>query len=162
QAHPNFENDLRSRLIKETLEEIQYGRINDRGFEKLVASILRGLGAEDEPVIKPRQLDKGADIIAHFRIANTFPFTLAVQAKHYQPGKPIGKGVVETLRDGMEEENADLGWVATSGTFSPEAQDFANRLCEEGIKVELLDGEDLAALIVENGLKAHLFSGNLT
>lgn len=151
---PTFDNDLRNRLIEETLKEIRSGRINDYGFEALLANILRSLGATEVRIV-PRSLDKGADIVATFSAANTFEFTLAVQAKHYQPNPPVGKGVVDQLLRGMEAEDADLGWVATSGSFSEDAEQYAALLREqEGRRIELVDGEFLASLIVESGLKA--------
>lgn len=151
---PTFDKDLRNRLIEETLKEIRSGRINDYGFESLLANILKTLGAKEVRIV-PRSIDKGADIVATFSAANTFEFTLAVQAKHWQPNPPVGKDVVDQLLRGMEAEDADLGWVATSGSFSDEAEQYATLLREqEGRRIELVDGEFLASLIVESGLKA--------
>lgn len=148
-----FEDDLRCRLIANTLAEIRSGRIDDYGFEHLLRRLLLGLGAEEARVVLPRTQDKGADIVATFNMANTFRVVLAVQAKHYQPEPPVGKYPIEQLLAGMEAEAADLGWVATSGTFSDEATTYANVLREEqGIKIELIDGDALATMIVDNGL----------
>jgi hypothetical protein len=44
--------------------------------------------------------------------------------------------------------------VITSGTISDDAIKTANAYYEEkGIKIELVDGEQFAKLIVENGIK---------
>ena len=150
---PTFDKDLRNRLIEETLKEIRSGRINDYGFEGLLANLLKSLGASEVRIIA-RSIDKGADIVATFLAANTFEFKLAVQAKHWQPTPPVGKEVIDQLLRGMEAEDADLGWVATSGTFSEEAESYATQLREqEGRRIELVDEEFLASLIVETGLK---------
>ncbi len=55
----------------------------------------------------------------------------------------------------MEAENAQLGIVVTSGEFSQEVHDLVeNAQDEKGILIQLMDGEGLAALIVESGLRA--------
>src|SRR5580704_10855981 len=87
---PTFQGDLQSRLIRETLDEMRIGRIEDYGFERLIRDVLIGLGAEDARIV-PRNLDKGADIIASFRVAGAFQQIVAVQAKHWQPEPPVGK-----------------------------------------------------------------------
>ena len=49
---PTFAIDLRNRLINETLKEIQSGRIDDYGFERLVEDLLRALGAKKVRIIR--------------------------------------------------------------------------------------------------------------
>jgi len=150
---PDFSQDLHKRLVKETLEEIHSGRINDREFESLIRSLFLSLGASEVRII-PRNLDKGADLIAVFKISNIFKYEIAIQAKRYHSEPPVGKEVIEQLLRGMEAESSDVGFIITSGTFSKEANDYAYWLRdEEGIRIELIDGEVLASLIVEHGLK---------
>jgi restriction endonuclease Mrr len=147
-----FEQDLQRGMVERVLKEIREGKISDRGFEELVATVLKRLGAKDVHII-PRNLDKGADVIGTFSIADTFKFVLAVQAKHYQPVPPVGKWVVDQLINGMQAESADLGWIVTSGSYSEETISYVAEVCErDGIRIELIDGEQLAALIVANGL----------
>ena len=151
---PTFQTDLRSRLIRETLEELRKGRMDSFGFEKLIQTVLTGLGAEDARIV-PRSQDKGADVLATFRVAGAFCQIVAVQAKHWQPDPPVGKDVVEQLIKGIEAESADLGMVITSGSISDEAVLAAENYFEEkGIKIELVDGEQFAKLIVEHGISA--------
>ena len=152
---PSFETDLKSRLIKETLYELRSGRMDDYGFEQLIATVLRGLGAVVEPKIVPRSKDKGIDIYATFLVAGAFRQVVGVQAKHFQPEPPVGADVVCQLTRGIEEgpERVTLGMVITSGNFSPEAVTEAERYVEDkGIPIELVDGEQFAGLIVEHGL----------
>lgn len=151
---PSFEKNLRLRLVEQTLDEIRAGHMNDYGFERLVETVLKSLGAAEVRVLSRSKEDKGADIVANFPLAATFDFVLAVQAKHYQPDPPIGVEIVEQLERGMETEGADLGWVVTSGRFSEEAFAKEEEIEEErGFRIELVDGEQLAAMIVEGGLK---------
>ena len=159
EVQPTFEADVVKGLTAKLLKEIRTGRIENYGFENLLSSVFRGLGAKEVRIV-PRQSDKGADLIATFQIAGTFDIKVAVQAKHFQPKPPIRADVINKLAQGMEAEEADLGIVATSGTFSPEAEDRATRLREdEGLRIELLDGEQLAAIIIENGLVRSLEVG---
>jgi predicted Mrr-cat superfamily restriction endonuclease len=149
-----FGFDLRSRLIEQARAEITSGRMDSFGFENLVAALLRSMKANEVRVV-PRSLDKGVDIIATFSLADTFPIRLAVQAKHFRPEPPVGPSVVDQLVAGMEAEQISLGWVATSGSFSEEAVARKTEIEESrGISIELVDGDQLAAMIVEGGLRA--------
>jgi restriction endonuclease Mrr len=62
---------------------------------------------------------------------------------------------VQQLIQGIEAELADLGMVVTSGTISKEAAQLAESFFEEkGTKIELVEGVQLASLIVERGLSS--------
>lgn len=150
---PTFQNDLQTRLIRETLTELRSGRMDSFGFERLIQTVLTGLGADDARIVS-RSQDKGADILATFRVAGAFRQVVAVQAKHWQPEPPVGKEVVEQLIKGIEAESANLGMVITSGAISAEATTAAEKYYEDkGIRIELVDGEQFAKLIVENGIR---------
>ncbi len=150
---PIFKTDLQSRFTRETLNELHSGRMDSFGFERLIQTVLTNLGAEDVKIV-PRNQDKGADILATFRVAGAFRQVIAVQAKHWKPDPPVGKEVVEQLIAGIEAEAANLGMVITSGTISDEAVNAAEKYFDEnGIKIELVDGVQFAKLIVEHGIQ---------
>ncbi|MGH2435847.1 MAG: restriction endonuclease [bacterium] len=90
------------------------------GFEKLVQSVLIGVGAREARIIH-RALDKGADIVASSVVADAFELRIAVQAKHFRPEPPVGIDVVQQLINGIEAESANLGMIVTSGTISEDA-----------------------------------------
>ena len=47
-----------------------------------------------------------------------------------------------------------MGMIVTSGTVSDDAIFLAEQFCEEkGIKIEIVDGEQFAKLIVEHGIR---------
>lgn len=148
---PSFGKDLRASLVAQTLEELRRGRLESYGFEHIVAALLRATGGDAVEVI-PRKLDKGADIVATFTVAGAIQLRVAVQVKHYTAREPIGRAVVQQLLDGMEAEQADIGIVASSGVFADDATEFAEELAEGGKRIELIDGEQLAAMIVDCGL----------
>jgi predicted Mrr-cat superfamily restriction endonuclease len=150
---PTFHADLQARLVREVLSEIRCGRIDNAGFERLIESVLMGLGAETVRVVA-RRLDKGADVLATFRIAGAFQQLLAVQAKHWQPEPPVSSEVVKQLICGIEAESADLGMIITSGSISADAVTAAKSYYDEtGVRIEMLDGEQFAKLIVESGIR---------
>jgi restriction endonuclease Mrr len=153
-GQPSFGLDLRSRLIDEAKAEMTSGRMDSYAFENLLATLLRSLGAQEVRVV-PRSQDKGVDLIATFALADTFHIRLGVQAKHFRADPPVGPTVVDQLAAGMEAEQISLGWVATSGGFSDEAENRKAAIEEErGVSIELVDGDQLAAMLVEGGLRA--------
>jgi len=150
-ATPSFHSDLQSSLIAQALNELRKGRIDSFGFESLIKNLLQSLGAKEARVV-PRSQDKGADVVATFLVAETFPLVVAVQAKHWQPEPPVDRYVIDQLVSGMEAESADLGMVISTGTFSDDAVRAASEcLASGGKKIELVDGEQFAKMIVEHG-----------
>jgi restriction endonuclease Mrr len=66
----------------------------------------------------------------------------------------VKRDVVDKLKEGMEAESADLGMIVTTGTFSDDAIKAATEYFEDsGIRIELVDGEQFAKMIVEHGYK---------
>ncbi|HLH09404.1 MAG TPA: restriction endonuclease [Terriglobales bacterium] len=152
---PTFQTDLQSRLTRAVLAELHSGRIENFGFERLIQTVLQGLGAEGVRIV-PRNADKGADLVATFRLAGAFQLRIAVQAKHWQPKPAVGRDVVEQLIRGIEAEAAHLGMIVTSGSFSDEAGAAAEQYHnDKGIRIELVDGEQFAKLIVEHGIRTN-------
>jgi len=150
-ATPSFHTDLQSTLVTQAVNELRQGRLDSFGFEHLIKNLLRSLGAKEARVI-PRSQDKGADVVATFLVAETFPLVVAVQAKHWQPNPPVDSPVIEQLVSGMEAEGADLGMVITTGAFSDDAVSSAKEFLESaGRKIELVDGEQFAKMLVEHG-----------
>ncbi|MDI7258988.1 MAG: restriction endonuclease [Thermodesulfobacteriota bacterium] len=156
---PSFESDLRRNLILEAHKQICSGRLDSFAFERLVATILTSLGGKGVRIV-PRNLDKGVDILAVFSLAHTFKFTLGVQARHYyKPEPPLGASVIDYLWAGMEAEGVSFGWVVTAGSFSQEAVDRKAEIEEkQGVQIELIDGEQLAAMVIDSGLGGPLVS----
>jgi restriction endonuclease Mrr len=91
--------------------------------------------------------------LSDFRVAGAFRQKIAVQAKHWQPDPPVGRDVVDQLIRGIEAEGASLGMVITTGSMAQGAAEAAEQYFEDkGIRIELVDGEQFAKLIVEHGL----------
>lgn len=61
---------------------------------------------------------------------------------------------MDQLIEGIEAESADLGMVVTSGSIADNATARAELYFKgHGIKIELVDGEQFAKLIVEHGIR---------
>ena len=149
---PTFQEDLEIRLVRETLDELRKGRIDSFGFEHLISSVLLNAGAIEAKVVA-RSKDKGADVLATFLVAGTFQQVVAVQAKHWQAEPPVDQDVIDQLIAGIDFEQANLGMIITSGTISDAASEAADAYFDEkGIKIELVDGEQFAKMIVEHGV----------
>ena len=148
-----FNEELQDKLVTITQKEIVMGKMNDWDFEKLIKTILTNLTKGEVDII-PRQLDKGVDIIAKISIADIGEYTLAVQVKHHDP--TVGftdTKAIDQLIEGMLFEGADIGWLVSSGKFSDSMYDYKNaKEDEEGLKIDLIDGKDLAEIIIRNGI----------
>jgi predicted Mrr-cat superfamily restriction endonuclease len=151
-SKPSFKVELQSALVAETVTHLRSGHIDNFGFEELIKELLIEMGAKNAEVVA-RRLDKGADVLATFRVAETFQYTLAVQAKHWNGSNPVTRKVVEQLIDGIEASNANLGMVITSGTIDESAVQAAMTYTEAtGVLVELIDGEQFAKMLIEQGI----------
>ena len=150
---PTFEDGLYRGLVGKALDELLHGRMGERKFEEYLQDVLYMLGAKKVRLISNRQEDKGADLLATFEVAGTFDFVLAVQAKYWRPDRPVQPKAIDQLVAGMEAESADIGWFVTSGEFSSEVTDYVEEIKQtSGMRIELVDGDHLAKMIVENGV----------
>jgi HJR/Mrr/RecB family endonuclease len=140
----DFAQQLTERMVQITLEEMRHGLMNERKFEKLVAVVLRKLGATT--AITPRLQDKGDDIVASFKEIGV---TIVAQVKyHNNPKYETGVSAVNEVLTGMEKHDADLGWVVTCGRFSEEAKEKAEQAIE---RVRLIEGDELARMVLACG-----------
>ena len=145
-----FAEDLRERLVEQTKEEISEGKIDERRFEELVASILKSQGATETRIV-PRQYDKGADIVAEFNVPIDFTVTVAVQVKYHR--ETTGIKAIHELIKGMKAEDTKYGWVVTSAKFTEECAQLCEKKKEDGLEISLIDADQLAAIIVDSGLR---------
>jgi len=146
-----FADQLRLKMVEAALKEIQQGYIDNFKFEHLIRRILLVNGATDVKIVS-RRLDKGVDIIATFLIGRDFQIRLGVQAKHYT-GKMATKNIDQLLK-GMVEEGLSFGWFVTSGEFEEDAEEYlTQKLAKSSMQVSLVDGEQLAGMIIDSGLE---------
>jgi predicted Mrr-cat superfamily restriction endonuclease len=149
---PNLAEELGARMAEAVRQELTQGRMNPDRFEELVKRMAQAMGAVEAKRV-PRRSDQGADVIARFQLMGRLPVTVGIQAKFYQPGKPMGKDAVDQLADALRAGVADMGLVITTGDVSEEAyraaEEYLNR---ENLRIGILGGRELAELIVDKGL----------
>ena len=146
---PTFELDLRQKLLEKTLDELRNGRLDPFKFEKIVQIVLDSLGAVDSS-ITPRSQDKGDDIVATVMPLGLFELRLVAQVKHYnQVDRKLEPSVVEELQRGMAKHEADLGVIITVGEISEATEAKVRELNDEGHRIALVNGEQLAELYLD-------------
>ncbi|MDO5090872.1 MAG: restriction endonuclease [Cardiobacteriaceae bacterium] len=153
----DFYQTLKQDLTKKTLKILRNGKMNPLDFERLIASLLEKMGA----TILPKGLDYGIDVKAIFKISSLFSVQIAVQAKHFQSKPPVSPDVVEQLITGIHHPSfptdiPTIAMIVTTGTFTKAVQaacdEYMNREDCECIDFRLIDGEELAGLLVDNGI----------
>ena len=149
---PNLARELRARMVEAVRQELTQGCMNPDRFEELVERMARAMGAVEVKRV-PRGSDQGADVIADFQLMGGLLVTVGIQAKFYQPGKLMGKDAVDQLAEALRAGVAEMGLVITTGDVSEEAYQAAGEyLSRENLQIIILDGRELAELIVDKGL----------
>lgn len=111
-------------------------------FEDLVEKLIQKMGFITKD--RSRGGDGGIDIFA----VNTEPIlegNYIIQCKRYS--KPIAVSIVRDLYGVVHAKNANKGILITNSTFTQPSKDFA-----KGKQLELIDGEKLVRLLVQNEL----------
>lgn len=112
-------------------------------FENFLAECWSQRGWETT-VTKPGN-DFGVDVIA--RREQITPRKHVIQAKRYDPDKKISLGEMQRYASIREQEDADEGYLITTGKFTSPAKEQA-----ENLRINLVDGPQLVELIRDREL----------
>lgn len=115
-------------------------------FEEVVVRLLRAMGyggATGRGVVTPRAGDGGIDGVIHEDKLGLD--TVVIQAKKWEG--PVGRPTVQAFVGSMDFHRSRKGVVLTTSSFTRDACDYVDRI--EGKKVVLIDGQELASLMVE-------------
>jgi predicted Mrr-cat superfamily restriction endonuclease len=146
-----FADELRLQMVKALLKEIHTGHMDPRKFEQFVRKVLLSNGATDAKII-PTRNDKGVDIIASFPVGRVTQVKVGVQVKHFE-GVTENKWI-DNLIEGMKQEGLSLGWFVTAGELAKDADDYlSKKLDGSTMEVLLVDGPQLAGMVIDNGLE---------
>ena len=146
-----FAKNLRQKMTAVVLNEIHQGYMTPQKMEKLVIKVLMAVGATSTKHIHTTK-DKGVDIIATFLIGRVTQVNVGVQVKCHE-GK-TGNDQLRQLITGLEKENLTQGWFVTAGTFSDDAEEYLEKEVEgTGFQISLVDGNQLASMIIDSGLE---------
>ena len=136
-AHAAVASDLLSRVVKQPPEFLEHlvltllGRWATAGWRH-PAEHLGGPG--DQGLDGLIRLDKlGLDVVY-------------VQAKRYTD-RPVGRPEIQAFVGALHGAQASRGVFITTSRFSPEAQDYADRV---NARLVLIDGPELANLMIEH------------
>jgi len=139
--------EIRSKVETELLDAV--AKSSPRFFEKLVVELLVKMGyggsLEDAGRALGRSHDGGIDgIIKEDHLGLD---AIYVQAKRWQNN--VGRPDVQAFAGSLEGERARKGVFITTSSFSNEARDYVKKIEK---KIVLIDGRQLAALMVDFGI----------
>lgn len=149
-AAPTLRGDIMNRMVEVALNELRDGRIENYGFEAVVAEVLASFPGVIPPQITDRRQDMGDDIVATVKVLDHFELTVVAQVKHHRDiSRPTAAAVLDELLSGMEKNNAQLGILATVGVASDALKAAVQKVSDEGgTRIVLLEGQDIAELYV--------------
>ena len=138
--------ELRAMLEAELVERLR--SVEPLAFERLVLKVLRGMGYGKDGSLNTTKAshDEGID-----GIISEDPLGLDriyMQAKRYQDGSKVGAKEIMAFIGALKIHKGDRGVFITSSSFTSEARKAAKDVHE---RIELIDGQRLAKLMVDNG-----------
>ncbi len=118
-------------------------------FESVVVRLLMAMGyggVAGHGTVTGRSGDGGIDgVIRQDKLGLD---VVCIQAKRWEG--PVGRPVIQGFVGSMDYIRAKKGVIMTTSTFTKDAADFVDRI--EGKKVVLIDGDQLAELMIEHDL----------
>lgn len=150
---PQEEIDAHYRSLRRDLEESLLTRIQHASpafFERLVVRLLVAMGyggsqREAAGAVRGRPGDEGID-----GLINEDPLgleTIYIQAKRWDQN--VGRPQIQQFSGSLDGQRARKGVFITTSSFSAEARDFVGAIDK---KIVLIDGTQLANLMVEHGV----------
>ncbi len=141
---------LKSELADDLLAEIS--KMDEYDFEKLVVDLLVKIGygkpEQNSDAVTKKSGDEGIDGIVK---ADRLGFdAVYVQAKKWKESSYIGRPEVQKFLGALVGQGATKGLFITTGQFTSGAADFVKKQLNH--KIVLIDGKQLAELMIEYGL----------
>ena len=141
----NYE-EQQSALANEVLTSVK--QVSSSSFEWLVVSLLEKMGY-GEGKVTGRSGDGGIDGIVS---QDTLGLEkIYVQAK-LRAGGQIGEPDIRNFSGSLDANGASRGVFITTSQFSPSAQQTANTISVGSKFIRLIDGEELAKLMIKYGV----------
>lgn len=139
--------DLRRALAQDVLDRVK--RCSPKFFERLVVDLLVAIGyggsRKDAGQAVGRCGDDGVDgIIKEDKLGLDAVY---VQAKRWEG--TVGRPTVQEFAGSLEGHRARKGVLITTSRFSQDAKDYVGRIEK---KIVLIDGEQLAQLMIDHGI----------
>jgi restriction system protein len=139
--------ELRSALAEEILQRVK--TVAPKFFEQLVVDLLVAMGyggsRKDAGQAVGQSGDGGVDgVIKEDRLGLDVVY---IQAKRWE--NTVGRPIVQGFAGSLEGYKARKGVLITTSKFSPEAQDYVNKIEK---RIVLIDGEQLAQYMLDFGV----------
>lgn len=143
-------NQLNANLADELLDEVM--KISPYEFESLVVKLLIKMGYGsielNKNAVTKKSGDEGIDGVVN---ADKFGFdSIAIQAKQWKTGSTIGRPEIQKFLGALVGQGFAKGIFITTAQFTKEATIFAEK--QQNCKIVLIDGEQLAKLMIDYGL----------
>jgi restriction system protein len=141
---------LNASLADDLLEEVM--KISPFDFEKLVVDLLFKMGygkpKDNNDAVTSKTGDEGIDGIVS---ADKFGFdAIYIQAKQWKTDSTVGRPEIQKFLGALAGQGATKGIFITTAQYSKEAKAFADKQLHS--KIILVDGQDLAELMIEYNL----------
>ena len=136
---------MNDELVVELLEGVR--DISSDSFERLVVRLLERMGYGEGEVVGGSG-DEGID-----GIINQDPLGLEkvyIQAKRWR--NQVGEPEIRNFSGSLEAKGANKGVFITTSTFSSTARQTAQFISAGGKFIRLIDGEELARLMINHGV----------
>lgn len=139
--------DLRRALAQDVLDRVKH--CSPKFFERLVVDLLVAIGyggsRKDAGQAVGRCGDDGVDgIIKEDKLGLDVVY---IQAKRWEG--TVGRPTVQEFAGSLEGHRARKGVLITTSRFSQDAKDYVGRIEK---KIVLIDGEQLAQLMIDHGI----------
>ena len=144
-AHQAMEAALRAELLERMIQN------SPSFFEHLIVELLVAMGYGGSHKNAAAQLGRSGDggvdgVIKEDRLGLDRVY---VQAKRYAQGNVVGRPDIQGFVGSLVGLGASKGVFVTTSTFSQQAREFVRHLAQ---RVVLLDGRDLAGLMIEHNV----------
>lgn len=138
-------------LVDEMLGALHSESTDRHGFERLIQSVMLGLGAA-ECLIHDPPLPGDAGLTATFRIGKGGLQTVPVHTGCWRPDAQLDAHTLEDFESAVLSLGGRHGLIATCAQM-PET---AARKGRSGVQLDILDGSQLAHLAIEHGIRGAL------
>jgi restriction system protein len=140
---------LTKTLASELLEQVRNN--TPEFFERLVVKLLVAMGyggsLEDAGQAIGKSGDEGIDgIIKEDKLGLD---VVVIQAKKYAEDNVVGRPAIQSFAGSMEPHKAKKGVFITTSSFAKTACDYVKQIER---KIVLIDGDELAALMIEHDI----------
>lgn len=136
---------LSNRLAEELLEQVK--RVSPADFERLVVRLLEKMGYGEGQTVGGSG-DGGIDGVINQDALGLEK--VYIQAKRWQ--SQVGEPEIRNFSGSLDGEGANKGVFITSSSFGPRASGAARRISAGNKFIRLIDGEELARLMINHGV----------